>query len=478
MTALPSVTKTWQFWYIFGGASSGLSPQRYVLNQGTAPTITSNSSGTTVVIQNLIRTSDSQFPFTAADIGKRLYLGGMGGGSTGLNTNDTDTYGWVISAVDTTPGTQATKTVTVNYTGSATLGDTGTSWSERTPSTNIALTTTGAAGSDYKLFLRTIKNVLQGFPSNPWTCVGSGTPADSNSFSTTDTVDRVVTNGTATNFFWIILKQTALNAPAPNAGSGFQWLSYTDGSSNGHGFHVSPSAGFTGSTYGAPSTTIPPSATDTVGQFCGSGASAGAMTGTEQFVGTCLSQAFTAGLKMNFMMSSDGQCTRIWSYYQNSVANLTVIETPSSPIASTVPPQTSVWTWNSVSQPWWIFSRCNTGGASFGLNDPARNSYLFNAGTSMISKIGSANTTVTNLQMTSNGGVRINAAWDYTSERGICPLLIYDTTVGHRNRMGYPFDMWLVDSGLVNGDYFGASKQFTVVGEFLFPWDGSTMLTS
>ncbi len=477
--ALPALTKTWQFWYIMGGASTGLSPQRYVLHQGTAPTVSSTATGTQVVIKNLINTDDSQFGFSVLDKSpepfanpRRLYLSGFGGGSAGLNTNGTDGYGWPILSVDTTPGTQATKTVTISYTGAATTNDAGTGWSRREPSTNKLLASSGVVATDNRLFSNTILRMLKGFPLNPWITVGSGTTADSNSFNSTDGIDRIATTGA--NGSWHILKQAALDGTTP--GSHFQLCHMNNSDSQSHYIFISQAAGFTGSSNGTISTTQCPSATDQLGNMCRDANNTPAYNNTAYLISLNLAYS-TNGQRLNVAMSTDGTCFRTWGYYQSSTTHFWVLDQPINCLASTNPPQASVFTWNANNQPYYMFARC-CGATTLYRDvqyDPSRNGY-FSSANGTVTRLGSANTTWNGaLFQAQNGGILLSTAYDYTNERPVVPIALYATAAGAKGILGYTPDMWFADNNLDQGATFGASKQFISVGNYMLPWDGSAV---
>lgn len=315
---------------------------------------------------------------------------------------------------------------------------------------NQAFNTSATPLTDNRALLRGIKNTLIGFASNPWQVRGS-----SNAVSAA--LLAVGAAGPGTDYWaangdlvwanagvahsWIVLRQTQI-------ASNFEILISCEGAS-GAGLiitvYVSYSAGFTGG-----STTARPTATD----------EAAVISGTD-FGG--INAALN--VKLHVMMSSDGQCTRMFIYASGVPIGIAFFEKPQNPVTGWSNPSFAAWKGSNTTS---LASQATVtnfyAAASFN-GRGASNMTMFGTMESYNSLNLAANIDQTN---------------DLSSTYQMYPVGLASTTAANKGRHGNAFDLWWANTALGEGDAApnDGTRQFIVVGQFWMPWDGSIPLTS
>lgn len=311
---------------------------------------------------------------------------------------------------------------------------------------NQSLPTTGVALTTQRTGLLAVKNSLKG--SGVWTD-STGTPTTVSSPWTIryscnssvagtagDGVDRwsVITDlvwateGSAHS--WIVLRNT-------NIASNFELLiSCSSGSASNAIIAISPSAGFSGGT-----TTARPTATDEIVTINGAG---WGITGDN------------AG-KLHVMISSDGQCTRLIMHSSNSPIMCWIIDKP----------QVAVSGWSNPS------ATLTLATAPVILN--LLNGANFNGrGVSSMTMF----LTTEVAQSTSLPATMITAN-DLSGNYPFFPTGLYSNTASNKGRHGSLFDLWYGITATNEGDQYpatGTTKQFSQIGDLIFPWNQTTIL--
>lgn len=287
--------------------------------------------------------------------------------------------------------------------------------------------------------LLTIKNSMIGFALSPWTVRGS-----SNSVAAGfDGVDRWAANtnlvwaGAASARSWITLRQpglgpSELTIDCVSAGSGDETVR----------FIWSPGGVFAGGT-----TTARPTAADEID------------AGTDVGYGsTPFSNA--APNALHVAQSTDGQCTRIFSYRQGAANFMMCLEKIANPVTNFTLPYV-------VLRP-----------ATNGINTAGLNSVDCVFGRAPVGRfVGRLSAFGTrNRQLIQQLSYQESAeCWPFSA----CGLWV-TTTVGARGRHGIFQDLWLAPSGdffptKQDGDsYPGDTNLFAQVGAIIMPWGGQS----
>lgn len=304
--------------------------------------------------------------------------------------------------------------------------------------------------------MRTIKNSLVGFGSNPWTVRYSsnsavaGTAGDGVDRWTADT-DLVWAAG---NHSWIVLRQTGI-------ATNFELcIDLNFGTIYNASLIASPSAGFTGGTISAR-----PTATDefSVSVQNGWGLNGGATA--------------NAGA-LHVMQSTDGQVTYVIFACDNKAQGFWMLARPKNPATGWTNP--SICTIDMVTPSSGVSVESMTIPRFFSPNSPL----LRARGNSAVIQIFCTSEGFTN---GSNSGslladstYGLNAPNDFSGEYPMFPVGFASRTTGNRGRHGQIFDMWLGLDITNIGDTYpnDASRQFVHFGEFIFPWNGSVPLTA
>lgn len=282
--------------------------------------------------------------------------------------------------------------------------------------------------------------------TTPWTVKGSSDSATSGAsdlwVDANDLIWRADTGGAV--FSWIILQQPAISAA-------FQLLIGCEEDSTGFDgkqiiVYVSQ-VGFTGGT-----TTTRPTATDeqrlrNYNEYWGSGQ---------------VNTAYTS--QTHVWMSSDGECTRIVIYIRGTVTGYWAFEKPANPV--------SAWT-----TPYFA---CVRGDANVTTDQTTYAKFYDSA--LMQSQFAGVDVTMylsgEGFASAASGEILINAG-QLTNNWSASSMGLTSTTSTFRGRNGELFDLrWGFKFQSNEVRYFPAdgSKTFIQLGDFIFPWDGSTIL--
>lgn len=307
---------------------------------------------------------------------------------------------------------------------------------------NQLIAYTGNLLDTNRLFHLTYKNTLTGFASSPWamrySCnsVTAGTPGDG--------VDRLTT---AANFVfgnigaahsWYVLRQTG-------TGSNTELLvSLESASSNGQSAFIamSPNAGFTGG-----STTLKPTATDSVTMYSGTG---WLINGTPTY-------------RLHAQLSTDGQCTRIFNYDGGTTRNVLIIDKPYLPTAGWSNPVVGFAAVGSALLASYMCSPL--GNLSANINGTP--SLIMATSEGVASQLLSANTACL-------------LANEISGEWPMFPAGIASITTGTRGRHGTFQDLWFGSNNVNSGDTYpnSPSNEFAQFSNLILPWNGSAVALS
>lgn len=294
----------------------------------------------------------------------------------------------------------------------------------------------------------TIKNIMTGFASSPWTVAGSSNQTTAGM----DGVDRWSTTadfrwGASGNISWIVLEQSGIDGY-------FQLLlSMNTASTYNINCSFSPTGVFTGG-----SITAPPTAIDAV--TVKSASAWGGQNGTSH-----------SSIKIHVMQSTDGECTRIF-IYKVSYASTQELQ---------IPFLCGIWIFDKVREP------------SVGWNYPYFCSIIATsasaAGVGVLSDftsllVGFHNSLTVALSYTWEGtldgtpfSTLLTSANKVDQTEYIFPIGIASVTVGARGRHGTIWDMWWGNSYLADGNTFSdglGNDDFIKIGCFILPWPSST----
>lgn len=278
-----------------------------------------------------------------------------------------------------------------------------------------------------------IKQLLTGFASNPWTVVMSSDSITTGAGDRWLTAANVVMFNEANPHSWIVLQQTTMN------GGTFQiCLDCNDGSGQYGSIIISAAAGFTGG-----STTYAPTATDGVAiinhnPWC-----------TFNTSGSTVTHAW---------MSTDGQCTRLFTYVGGSCVMYFFLDTlADSPLAHNASctwignPATrrsndllSLTLWYSHNETTNTNMGCYLGTECYnGIAVPAQSAGVIN---------------------------NLNPSYPMT------PLSVHSAVANNRGRVGRVVDAWMGSTAIPDGSTFPISppdREFILLCGYILPWNGS-----
>jgi hypothetical protein len=293
-----------------------------------------------------------------------------------------------------------------------------------------------------------VKNALKAIEDNPWNVQGSSDSVTAGM----DAVDRLIDHTDVVRaggaHSWIVLQQDAI-------GTGAQILfDFIVADARYINIYFSPADGFTGG-----NTTTRPTATDEL-QLSNS---------NFEFITGFTSGGMGTSMRAHVMVSSDGLCTRIIGCQGNIARSLIMVDVPINPPTGWANP---------------VF--CAVAGHT-GLppNDPLSINYWTNTA-NLLKAVGPVDVMPMNMTMqgfatsgTSNGIFIGHTPWVGADEAsGEMPIsgvgIAHVTTVGQRGRHGYIADFWTTALSASQGTSFpgDGSKDFVVLGNFVFPWDG------
>jgi hypothetical protein len=261
------------------------------------------------------------------------------------------------------------------------------------------------------------------------------------------------TNGNAHS--WIVLRNTAL---APSATGVYPeiLLACSYATSNYINVYISPSAGFTGG-----STTQDPTAIDSVRLSQG---------GLPEI--NYGSPAANQAIALHAMMSSDGQCTRIWAYSAGVFQFGWIIDRLKNSVTSWTTPwlfdaEYLVGNYGHISK--WLNIASSYGGSG---RNPSNQLQFYWTG-----------------EGTGSGLIPVlyNAPNDLNSEYPMCPIGVWTPAGGTgatpaAGRHGMFYDLWWGAAAVPGGTgqlYAGAAPHaFLQLTEVIFPWNGSAAMNT
>lgn len=292
------------------------------------------------------------------------------------------------------------------------------------------------AKDNYGIFIL-IKNALQAFGSNAWTVVGSS----DGTTGALDAVDRLTDYtkfvNAGGNHSWIVLQQAGINA---NTQVCFDF-------NTGNVFYMniwwSPAAGFTGGAVNAR-----PTATDEQQPWNGNAI---------QFFNGWNDTGAGQSMRAHVMQSTDGQCTRIFLAQNHQIRTFLLFDRPGQPVTGWNNPAIAIMTVaNSV---------------------PMNHGSWYNTLINGLGPIGAmpmyAAMFYENVfSETINDTWPMYSEWDHIFQMN--GIGMFSNSAGQRGRHGYIFDMWTLPAIAQTGYSIplSGSKEFIVMGQFAFPWDG------
>lgn len=322
---------------------------------------------------------------------------------------------------------------------------------------NQAYAAPGSVTNLNKTALLALKNSLIGFASNPYTigysCNGATAGTANDGVDRWSAITDIVFANPGTAHSWVVLKQPAIAA-------GFQILISASAEADSAGafytthlaisIYVSRSAGFAGG-----STTARPTATDEqiVKEI---GGSSGRWGGTGPT---------NVALRVHALMSTDGQCTRIFFCSSGTVWGAFTLDAVVNTTDATWSPA-----WHAR-----LHSKLSSGTFPQSLSTSMFYAYdgaiYFNATPSTAA-----------LTAESRGGTFgpddtgfATMANDADGNWLFFPMGLVSATMGARGRLGMMIDLWWGSSAVPSGDRYDAtSKSFAQLGPLIIPWDGSS----
>lgn len=311
-------------------------------------------------------------------------------------------------------------------------------------SSNNVVAAQGTALATNKRILRTIKNLLLAFATQPWTtrysCSSTVAGAAGDGVDRWTTDADLVWNAAGSAHSWYVFRQTGVGAT-------FEVLISLEGAAaNGNTLtcYMSPSATFTGGT-----TTARPTATDEV-PIRVSAAWGG--TGSAD-----------SGVIVDAWQSTDGQCTRVVVCDTSTACTFMLFDKPKNPITGWTNPCVGIWLGQSA------------------VNTPT---YSSDIGAAIINlRISATNTTAFMTQEAFGPpaagataiGIAAIGANEVSGDFPILPIGIWCNTAPLRGRQGEFFDLWLGYNTLGVGDTYpnDATRQFVQLAAAIHPWDGT-----
>ena len=310
-----------------------------------------------------------------------------------------------------------------------------------------------------QVLIKTIKDIMKGFSSNPWTvqyscnAANNGPAAAASGAAGTagDGVDRwtvantadganstndVCFNTAGNRHGWFVLRQTGI-------GTNFEvCFDLNNNGTSSMSVIISPSAGFTGGT-----ATARPTATDETVLF----------NGGNLFQSTANQRHVVHGWQ-----SSDGQCTRIAVWTAGSTNDLFIIfDKGQNPVGG--------WTTPSFF--------CVAQGATF-----------TNLGTGTVIKMRGAGATpnfggtftsetyANGTQLRSATGIGTNPN-TFNDEWPVLPMGVAASATGNAGRLCNVYDLWWKPDGINNGDtmpYDLDARSLVALGHIILPWPGDS----
>jgi hypothetical protein len=321
--------------------------------------------------------------------------------------------------------------------------------SNGTSCVNQPIASLGSIIADNRRLLRSIKNALTGFASNPWTVryscntTTAGTAGDGVDRWATD-ADLAWATTTSGARSWIVLRQTGI---ATNFEVCLDLVGAGTDSTNGLGgqLFVSASAGFTGGT-----TTARPTATDE---------SAQALSGSGVAVLRWSQLTADLATRWSVMQSSDGACTRFWFYAAGVLRGFYMFDKPTNIVTG--------WT-----NPSYALAAAGTStAATAGLANVAAYVGRFRAlGINGAMAMGCETAGTVIFPSDANAGAVPN---DIDGSWPMLPIGLSSSSVGVKGRHGTLADIWLGSNTIPDGDTYPlATTDFVQVGSLILPWNG------
>lgn len=317
---------------------------------------------------------------------------------------------------------------------------------------NQGLASSGTALTDVRNLLLSIKNSLKGFSSSPWVVEGSSDGAGAGAMDGNDRwtdISKLVWNSAGSNHSWIVLRQTGL-------GSLFEICIDLNLSSVQGGYMTFSWA--------------------TTGYSGGSGTTAPTATGQVTALTTAsvwgYNYASTFSRVLHVMMSTDGQCTRVFNTVGGTIHLMWLFETAKNPISAwTTPVYVSVSQYGSLgaygyTKPTYDYLSSTT---SYQGNMPP-----FQA------KNGSNNFSLCFSGEGYASGLNQPNQARYNQINSLAPVTIIglvSPTPGYRGRHGQAYDMWWGTLYTMGGGWDGtwpddSTRKFWNCGALIIPWTG------
>jgi len=359
---------------------------------------------------------------------------------------------------------------------------------------------TGNGTNDYKDFWLKLKRALTNYYTGAWrdttgafasdplacTVAGSSNSVVANTSDNWNSTSDIVVGGPGSPKSWIVFNFPGISSTAQlcfsYTSSSYAYLAYyPEAGSYGAAFLFSQKAGFD---VAVATTAVPPignSADIDVTQFWMRKNGSGGIGSHLPILGL-LSLTTSWSGKLHIMRSVDGSCNRIVFYYNGTPLFFLILDTPKQPFVTSTP-----HTWNVDDVPWF--------GTVLSANTLAENTllmsttpgYWINDGNQLFSRLCSATNPTARTILNTKIGCEcyngttpltsgINVPSDIDGTYPLQPMSLICTDSGYRGRIGFIYDMWNVNPGLLEGDWFPtASRQFIVMGDFAFPWDGTEL---
>lgn len=305
-------------------------------------------------------------------------------------------------------------------------------------SVNVAVPAQGSVLATNRYILWTIKNLLKGFASNPWTvvssCDGSGA-APSASDTWTTAANIIFANG-GSNHSWIRLKQAGI---ATNA----EILIDCTVSASGNSFTLSFSP--TGFVNGGTATAAPTSAANS-SVVVVSGASWTAL-------------ASDVPSRVSVMQSTDGQATRVVVCASGSVQAVWAIDKPANPSTGWSNPMIV-----------WVCATPPVAGAVTGISSTFGKMLhsVSPYGYSIVMQVEGNSTAIYAADSTLGG----NMSNEISGEWPMLPVAFAAAGAGARGRHGTFNDLWMASTATASGDtYPVAQADFAQFGCLILPWN-------
>ncbi|HSX21505.1 MAG TPA: hypothetical protein VLE97_01870 [Gaiellaceae bacterium] len=303
---------------------------------------------------------------------------------------------------------------------------------------NNAIVALGSSLADNRRLLRSIKNAMVGFTTNPWTMryscdsVTAGTAGDGVDRWTADA--NLVWANAGSAHSWAVIRQTGI-------ATNFELLLSCE-TAAGLGqiltAYISFSAGFTGGT-----TTARPTATDEQVLI-----SAANWSGVSTDVAS----------RWSVMQSTDGQCTRVIIASAGAATAYWLLEKPANPTTGWSNPSISLMIQNVP-----VFSTlCAAASTAAKMRNGSTTGnvvFLCEGNNTNLIPADTTFGTVAN---------EIDSSWPMT------PIAVASYTVGVRGRHGTLQDLWFGQASIATADTYpnDASNQFVQFGCLIFPWNG------